>query len=258
MKLTRLLPGPTEEFALDSGWRETLADLYSIEESRHSTQQSSTPQISIPQWLRINLILSVNGNAAGPDGTSDSLTSTIDRRILGAIRRLSDIVVVGANSVRREGYFLPKSVPLAIVTASGDLSGHGLPSVVDEGCILVLCPPDAVDNVRRSLGDTQFTVITLPGPTVAPRAMIGALRDRGYNSIVCEGGPHLAGQFLDEGIVDELCLSTSPTINNESVPALRGLSRSTSLRLTQLLVDPESVLYARWAVQNGSEASPTN
>lgn len=243
MKLTRLLPGIVEEFKIDSAASATLAALY------------ETPRA---EWLRINLIASVNGNAAGVDGTSDGLTSTTDRRILGAIRRLADIVIVGASSVRMEGYFLPKTAPLAIVTGSGNLSGHQLPADLEEGRVIVLCPPDALDTLRRSLGSPAVTVITLPGPPLDPNAMIAALRERGYASIVCEGGPSLAGQLLDSGLVDELCLSTSPTVNNTNIPVFQGVSRAVPLTLTQLLVDPESTLYARWAVQNDSVGPPAS
>lgn len=242
MTLTRLLPGPTEVFALENQWRETLAALY------------ETPQ---ELWLRINLIASVNGNAAGADGTSHELSNSTDRRILGAIRRLSDVVVVGASSVRKEGYFLPTSAPLAIITGSGDLTGHQIPSDVDETRVIVLCPPEARETLARSLGGTLVTVVTLPGPRMNVVAIVEALRARGYDSIVCEGGPSLAAQFLDACVVDEVCLSTSPLLNNTNVPVFQGLSHSKRLRLTQLLVDPGSVLYARWQVQGESESLPT-
>lgn len=239
MTLTKLFPEPTEEFTLESEWREVLAALY------------ATPQ---ERWLRINLIASVNGNAAGADGTSHGLSSPTDRRILGAIRRLSDVVVVGASSVRKEGYFLPKSAPLAIVTGSGDLTGHQIPSDIDETRVIVLCPAEARDTLSRSLRNTRVTVITLPGPRIHPAAIVKALRARGHNSIVCEGGPSLAAQFLDADVVDEVCLSTSPLLNNTNVPVFQGLSRARGLKLTQLLVDPQSVLYARWHVRDGSAA----
>ncbi len=234
MRLTRLLPSPIEEFDLETQWEETLSTLY------------ATPQ---PIWLRINLIASVDGNAAGPDGTSNSLTNRTDRRILGAIRRSADLVLVGASSVRKEGYFLPRSAPLAIVTSSGNLSGHQIPSDLEEGRVIVLCPPEAREALRRSLGDRLVTVITLAGPHLDPDGMMGALRERGYNSIVCEGGPTVASRLLDADLVDEVCLSTSPTITGTTMPVFHGLSKNKKLQLTQLLVDPESALYARWAVQ---------
>src|SRR5688572_12781612 len=78
-------------------------------------------------WVRLNLISTVSGSAAGPDNTSESITTSADRRILGVIRQLADVVLVGAGTVRVEGYQLPKRAALAIVTASGDLGGHQLP-----------------------------------------------------------------------------------------------------------------------------------
>src|SRR5690606_14102726 len=75
-------------------------------------------------WLRLNFVVSVTGSAAGPDGTSQTLTNRIDRRILGVIRAQADIALVGAQSVRTEGYRIPKTTTLGIVTSSGRLEGH--------------------------------------------------------------------------------------------------------------------------------------
>ncbi|MEO7350232.1 MAG: dihydrofolate reductase family protein [Terrimesophilobacter sp.] len=241
MMLAKVFPAPAHELSLESNVRKTLSSLYEMPKE---------------QWLRINLISTVNGNVAGHDGTSEGLTNKTDRSILGAIRSLSDIVLVGANSVRKEGYFLPKNAPLAIVTGSGELGGHRIPSDVDAGAVIVLCPQNAEATVRASLGDTPVTVITLPGPRLDPGDLIEALHDHGYDSIVCEGGPNLAGQLLDAGLVDELCLSTSPLINGVNLPAFQGLTHSKHLHLTQLLVDAESALYARWSVQNEAGAQP--
>lgn len=242
MKITRLFPGPTAEFEIDSAASNTLANLY------------QTPRVD---WLRINLISTINGNAAGIDGTSHGLTNRTDRRILGSIRRLADVVLIGASSVRREGYFLPKTAPLAIVTRSGDLSGHKIPTDLDTGRIIVLCPAEAVATLRRSLPATAATVITLPGPNLSPSAIVAALNERGLRSIVCEGGPSLAGQLLDAGLVDELCLSTSPSVNSANVPVFQGVMHEIPLALRQLLTDDESALYARWMVQNDAATPAT-
>ena len=79
-------------------------------------------------YLRLNFVTTLDGRAAGADGTSGSLTSTTDRMILGVIRQYADVVLVGAETVRREGYLRPSRAALAIVTASGDLTGHQLDS----------------------------------------------------------------------------------------------------------------------------------
>lgn len=234
MTLTRLIPAPLQEFSRDAETTDTLASLY------------CTPQ---QRWLRLNFVASVNGNVAGEDGTSHGLTSVTDRKILGAIRRLADIVLVGASSVRTEGYFMPKLVPLAIVTGSGDLSGHHIPHDVAQGRLIVLCPPDAETKVLSSLDGRAATIISLNGPRMSPRSIIEVLRSRGLENIVCEGGPSLAAQLIDANLVDEVCLSTSPVVNGTRTPLLSGLSRSVPMRLDQLLIDHESVLYARWGLR---------
>lgn len=200
-----------------------------------------------PAWVRINLVVSVNGNAAGSDGTSATLTVGADRKILGAIRRNSDVVLVGASTVRHEGYLLPRTAPLAIVTRSGDLSGATIPEGTAAGRVLVLCPQGALETVSRTLA-APATIIALPGPLLSSRSIVDALRARGLERIVCEGGPSLASQLLNDSVVNELCLTTSPQVNGALFPALPGLTTRHAAELTQLLVDSSGALYARWAL----------
>lgn len=200
------------------------------------------------RWLRINLVSSLDGSATGPDGTSGTLTLGADRRVLGAIRRGADAVLVGAGSVRAEGYLLPRTARLVVLTASGDLRGHRIPADTPAGRVAVLCPPDAAGRAADTLGVPTADILPLPGPRIAPPAAVEALRGLGCESIVCEGGPDLAAQFLDADAVDELCLSLSPRLVGSGPRILTGLKRSRALRLHRLLADDEGVLYARWGL----------
>lgn len=235
MILRRVHPGPVESLELDAtGTRDRLLALY---------RPPST------EWLRLNLVTSVSGSAAGSDGTSETLTSASDRRILGVIRELADVVLVGAESVRAEGYVRPKRVPLAVVTGSGDLAGHRIGGT--EGPpVIVVCPPSAVDRARATLADAQ--IITVPGPRMAPDGIIAALRGNGYPSIVCEGGPGLARQMVVAGLVDEVCLTTSPRLTGVTLP-LFGVESfpEVAVELAQLLVDDDSAVFARWLTAGG-------
>jgi riboflavin biosynthesis pyrimidine reductase len=235
MILTRVFPGGAEPLDIeDPATRARLLELY------------AHPR---PNWLRINLVVTVSGSAGGADGTSETITNPADRRILGVIRELSDVVLIGAESLRKEGYVLPKNARLAIVTASGALKGHGIVPPVEPGRLIVLCPPAAAARVRESLGEVTAEIVEITGHDgrIAPAAIVAALRSLGLASIVCEGGPSLVAQFLDAGEVDELCLSTSPVLNGAGIPAFGPTSSSeTRLALAQLLVDDASGVYARW------------
>ncbi|MCU1545206.1 MAG: hypothetical protein JWP30_306 [Homoserinimonas sp.] len=236
-----------------------LADAEGIDIDAPEAQEELTDLYKFGRgaWLRINLVATVSGSVVGADGTSHHLSSRADRRILGAIRSLGDVVLVGAASVRVEGYRLPKSARLAIVTFSGDLSGHGIQSDVAPGRIMVICPPNAASSVRLSLGSLAAEIITIEDADgrIEARAIVAALHERKLTSIVCEGGPNLAAQLLEEDLVDELCLTTSPLINGGLMPPFghRALAQH-HLRLVQLLIDDSHFLYARWQVV-GREAT---
>ncbi|MDQ1529297.1 MAG: hypothetical protein QOH77_1087, partial [Actinomycetota bacterium] len=203
-------------------------------------------------WLRLNLVGSVSGSATGSDGTSETLTNPADRLLLGVIRMLADVVLVGAQSVRAEGYFVPRRAALAIVTSSGDLTGHRITSTGQRGPLLVLCPASAEKRARETIGDENAKVIVVADEagSLAAADIVAALRDAGLRSIVSEGGPHLAARLLHGGVVDELCLSTSPVLNGANIP-LFGSSEfaGRALSLRSLMVDSASGVYARWAIE---------
>lgn len=202
-----------------------------------------------PEWLRLNLVASVSGSAAGSDGTSETLTSRADRRILGVIRELADVVLVGANSVRAEGYLLPKRARLAIVTRSGDLGGHRLGESPAE--VVVLGPESARAGAVASI-DARF--VALPDDSMP--TLVSALRAEGFASIVCEGGPTLAAQLVNAGLVDELCLTTSPRLNGGALPLLGpDATPEVPTALHQLLADADGTLFARWLLSDASGSS---
>lgn len=198
-------------------------------------------------WLRTNLVTGIDGGAAGPDGTSASLTRGDDRRVLGAIRRASDVVLVGATTVRTEGYVLPKSIPLAIVTATGDLTGHGIPAVVEPGRLLVLCPESARESVASTLPAADVITLIDSRGRLTGLDIVTALHARGLESIVCEGGPTLAGLLAAAELVDEFCFSTSPVLVGGAAPLSGQDPAAHRATLTRLLVDETGVSYARWS-----------
>jgi riboflavin biosynthesis pyrimidine reductase len=235
--LTPVFPEAKDAIALDGAdARDRLTELY------------RPPR---EDWLRLNLIGSVSGSATGSDGTSETLTNPADRLLLGVIRMLADVVLVGAESVRAEGYFVPRRAALAIVTGSGDLTGHRITSTGQRGPLLVLCPASAETRARETIGDENAKVIVIPDEAglLAATDIVAALRGAGLRSIVSEGGPNLASHLLHGDVVDELCLSTSPLLNGANTP-LFGSSEfpGRALTLRSLMVDSASGVYARWAI----------
>lgn len=198
-------------------------------------------------YVRLNMITSLTGSAAGSDGTSESLTSRVDRAILGVIRAAADVVVVGAQSVRAEGYVVPRSSRLAIVTASGDLTGHRLSLGPDAAPdrVLLVCPAAIAADLAARTATRGVQIVPVPGAgPLEARAIIEALAARGLRRIVCEGGPTLASLFASAGIIDEYCVTVAPVLEPADRPFLSAPSRPDT-EVAGALVDESGFSYLR-------------
>lgn len=225
MLLTRVIPGPVE-----------TTDVSSADGRAWLEEQYAPPS---GPFVRLNMVTSLTGSATGADGTSETLANRVDRTILGIIRAACDVVVVGAQTVRAEGYVVPRRARLAIVTSSGRLDGHRL--ALDEETaarVVVLCPADRQVEVRERTRAWGVDVLAFPGrERPAPRAILAALAGRGWARVVCEGGPALATQFAAAGTIDEYCITVSPRLASADVPFLSFGQETPPPRL-----DPEGLL----------------
>lgn len=198
--------------------------------------------------VRLNMITSLTGSAVGSDGTSETLTSRVDRAILGIIRGAADVVVVGASSVRAEGYLAPSSAALAIVTTTGRLDGHRLDAEDGRtGRILLVCPADRAAAVaaERDAQGIDAEIVAVPGDAdLDPSAILDSLADHGLDRVVCEGGPTLASRFVQARAIDELCVSVAPVVGPAPSPFLR-VADGAQASVHGMLVDEAGFSYLR-------------
>lgn len=93
------------------------------------------------QCVRLNMVLDEIAHSTGHDNTSHSLASAVDRRVLREIRREAQVVIVGAESVRQEGWFLPPTGKLFVLSESGQLPWESCP---DRTRVHVFAEPSAL------------------------------------------------------------------------------------------------------------------
>ncbi|MEV7281475.1 pyrimidine reductase family protein [Streptomyces sp. NPDC093111] len=214
--------------ASDREWSlDELADAYA-----YPAEAASGP------WLRANMVSSLDG-AGQHDGRSQPLSSETDMRIFGTLRALADVVVVGAETVRLEGYrparareaFAARRAAagqgpapvIAVVTASLDLD-FSLPLFTEPLVpTLVLTGAQApADRVAEARGAGAEVLVAGEGRGVEPERAVALLAERGLRRQLTEGGPRLLGQFVAAGVLDELCLSVSPTMTAGSAQRIAG------------------------------------
>jgi len=219
------------------------------------------------RWLRANFVSSADG-AAYVDGRSGGLSSRGDMRVFAVLRVLADVVLVGAGTARTEEY-KPAShrdalkplrdgrtatVPIALVTRTLGLNlTSPLFTEAPPDARTIVITRDASDAELRAETAKVADVIVAGDEEVDLAAALDALRARGLGRVLCEGGPHLFGDLSAGGLVDELCLSLSPTLAGPG--ASRIIAGTTSqggprpLALTQLLADDDGFLFFRYAAQ---------
>ncbi|WP_328906495.1 pyrimidine reductase family protein [Streptomyces sp. NBC_00234] len=180
-------------------------------------------------WLRANMVSTLDG-AAQHDGRSQGISCASDMRIFGTLRGLADAVVVGAETVRLEGYrparareaFAARRAAagqgpapaIAVVSASLDLdfslplfASPLVPTLVLTGAG---APSDRIQEARQAGAEV---VVAGEGSAVAPERAVRELAARGLTRLLTEGGPRLLGQFVAADAVDELCLTVSPMLS---------------------------------------------
>ncbi|WP_280233154.1 pyrimidine reductase family protein [Nocardia cyriacigeorgica] len=118
---------------------------------------------------------------------------------------------------------------------------------------LIITTAAAPADRKQQLADAGAEVIEAGDVAVSPQDILGALADRGLRRVLCEGGPHLFGDLLAAGCVDELCLTTSPVLIGGTARRI-SLSREefhTAMTPAHILLDDDATMLIRWVRSRG-------
>ena len=218
-----------------------------------------------PGVLRANMVAAVDGAAWGATHRSADINDAADFRVFRVLRALADVVLVGAGTARAEGYdqlarpsdlahLAPSDAPLrlAVVTRSGVLP----PSALDGDLPPLVVTGAAGARVARAAVPAENLLVSGEHAPDLARAL-GDLAARGLTRVLTEGGPHLLGALLAAGLLDELCLTTTPLLEGPLPGRIvaggetpgEPLAAQRPARLAHLLHAPEAgTLLARWTL----------
>jgi len=215
-------------------------------------------------WLRTNFVASIDGAATGPDDRSGTLSTSADKLVFDVLRRLADVVVVGAGTVRIEGYdgplvsdeqrawrvahgrtpdpaFVIVSEHLALEPASDVFRRSPVP-------VIIATVSDAPAERREALSEVA-TLVDCGAEELDVWRLRGALADRGLLDVLCEGGPTLHGSLVTAAAVDELCLTVTPKIEAGAAPRITNATRTSvddGFRLAHVLRSASDDLHLRY------------
>ena len=194
-------------------------------------------------WLRVNMVSTVDGAASGEDGLTGSINNDADQRVFALLRELADAVVIGAGTARAEGY-TPLEQPVVVVSRSGRLPETLRGAAPGRVLMATVSVAAGLDEARDVLGTDN--VLVLGSHRVDLAAMKQQLVDRGYAELLCEGGPHLLRDLLDQGVADEIACTYVPKVVSGLHPRITD-GPPVDVRLTlHSLVEEDGTLLGRW------------
>lgn len=216
--MRRLLPQPVAEISVE--------DACAAPRRRHAHRP----------YVSLCMVSSIDGSTV-IDDNSRALSSPTDRQVLLTLRRHADVIVVGAGTVRADGYGPPREPGqlIAIVSRTGSFDFE-LPLFTSGAALLILpedAPPVPVPSIRAGRGDVDLA------------SAIGMLDAQ---VVQAEGGPTVNAMLAAADLLDEVNLTLSPVVaggdGKRLVEGAPPLARR--MQLTQLCEADDGFLFARY------------
>lgn len=185
-------------------------------------------------WVAGHMVSGLDGTAA-VDGRVGELSTRPDQELFRRMRQIADVVLVGAETARLEGYGpirlseqaqaerralgKPPNPPIAVVSRSLEINSATslfADAAADAPTMVVTCA--GADSERRAKVEDFAEVIVSGEESVDPASALRALADRGHEVVLCEGGPTWLGELVAADRLDELLLSISPMMGGDPLP----------------------------------------
>ena len=164
-------------------------------------------------FVTVKLAMSLDGKICDERGEAKWISSAAARRETGRLREVVDVVLVGAETVRRDNPSLLShgrrndNLFRAVATRSGRLPrASQIFTDAARDRTLVFQVEAGSETAKRS--SSAATVVPVPNL----KAMLRNLGDRGFLHVLCEGGLELARALAQEGLVDEWLTVLAPKV----------------------------------------------
>ncbi len=194
-------------------------------------------------FVALKMAMSLDGRITSQPGVQEWITSEEERLYVRDLRIAYDAIMVGAGTVRVDDPQLTVRPPShrlqpfkrIIACETDSVSEHSRVFAPIEGyaTTIVLAPNGARERFAnlRGVADVVF-VGSADESQLNLRDAVIALRERGVQSVLCEGGPTLAARTIAARIVDRFYWAIAPVLLTApaAVPVLAGADLATLRR----------------------------
>jgi len=166
--------------------------------------------------------MSLDGKVATARGDSQWISGESSRARAHRWRTDCDAVAVGIGTVHADDPLLtsriegagPQPVRVVFDSEAALTTGSQLVRTIDQAPVILVCSRAAKRARLDPLRNAGVDVMVTAGANEAARVgdALDQLGARGIQSVLLEGGPHLAGVFLASGQIDEARMFVAPIL----------------------------------------------
>ena len=197
--------------------------------------------------LYSNFVVSLDGvvtlGSTPAAGSVISGRNQADRFLMGLLRACADAVLVGAGTLRatpghrwtaehifpdlaaafaelRRNLGKAPEPRLVLLTSSGEIDASH--PAVAAGATVVTTTARAA-SLRARLPESCDVLEAGSERSVDLMEAVAELRRRGYQAVLTEGGPHVMGELIDHGLLDEAFVTISPVFAGRATEPRLGM-----------------------------------
>jgi len=182
-------------------------------------------------FVILKVAATLDGKTATRNGDSKWISGEASRRLVHRLRNQVDGILVGIGTVLRDNPLLTTRIrggrdPYRIVLDSR-LRIPEEASVIGKSpskaviATTELAPREKIEKLEKR--GVQILIFDSKEGRVDLKSCLSKLGEMGMTSLLVEGGSHINGSFLDEGLIDKLILFLSPkVIGDQQAPGIFG------------------------------------
>ena len=190
--------------------------------------------VSGKPFVTLKLAVSLDGQIAAASGESRWITGERARLAVHQMRRVSDAILVGGETARKDDPLLTPRVPgkaggrlpkrIVLTSRPSELEKSRLFGSTGGDVIIVCASCRLSAKEAKTLSVRGVKALRLPSKKGKIRAadLLSALGSENVTSLLVEGGGKTAGWLVEEGAVDRYVIFAAPLLLGEGIRAVSG------------------------------------
>jgi len=218
-------------------------------------------------WIRLKMAMSLDGRTAMASGESKWITGPAARRDVQRLRARSDAIITGIGSLLQDNSFLnvradeldlpnadaiAKRQPLRVILDSSARLPTDAQLFTVPGEILwvnaIAVSGEIIKRHQDAGNNIQALAITDDAGRIDLRKLLAHLAERDCNEVLVEAGATLTGEFVRQGLIDELIIYMAPKLLGSDARPLFSLPLQTMAAQLPLKVTDIRAVGKDWRI----------